>query len=166
MLNVNKLLLTNEKISFVTRKHVIIFLKPLIWTGITLLFLWLRTPFLPGASTLPLLHSIADVTYFAWIPGIIALLSWASQGLTYWTSIFLVTDRRVIMREGFFFLHATETNLSTISEIKIDQTLVGRILDFGSITINSFGGREIFDLIAAPYQFQKQVAEKRQNVAK
>jgi uncharacterized membrane protein YdbT with pleckstrin-like domain len=155
MSTVDKLILANENLVFSTKKHLVIFSSSLIWTVITLLFCVQRTPFITGPITLPFFNAVADL---AWLPGLLALFSWGNQTLTYLTSTFLVTDRRVIMREGFFFRHATETRLSAVAEVKISQSLLGRLLDFGTITINSFGGgAEVFKVIAAPYAFQKQV---------
>lgn len=157
MSDLANLLLPDEQVAFATKKHVIIFIYPLLWTAITLVFLYLSKPFVTSNYGVPLINSIANL---AWIPGIVAIYTWLTQGLIYLTSHFIVTNRRVIMREGFFFRHATETRLSAVAEIKIDQPLLGRVLNYGSITINSFGGgSEVFDLISGPYMFQRKVAE-------
>ena len=164
MSGLDKLLLPDEKIVFHTKKSLIIFLYPVLWTLITAYFIYQKTAFMPYAQGLPLLKSLPS---FAWVPGLIALGSWLNRGMTYLTSNFWVTNRRVIMREGFFSRHATETRLTAIAEIRVDQSLVGQALDFGSVSINSFGGgSEAFDLISAPYSFQRYTSQSVDQPAK
>ncbi|HSW71271.1 MAG TPA: PH domain-containing protein, partial [Gammaproteobacteria bacterium] len=141
-----------------TKKSFIIFSTPIIWTMLTFFFLMRTDPFLAGFSGLPLINSLA---HLAWLPGLIAIFYWLNQSLVYLTSDFIITDQRVIMREGFFSRHSTETRLAAIAEIKVDQSLLGRLMNFGSIRINSFGGgAEVFADINAPYDFQRKVSEK------
>lgn len=147
----------DEKIYFQTKKHFIIFLMPVAWSMITVFFLSQNKPLIPGIH-LPFPNNMAVL---AWVPGIMAVFSWLNQGLNYLTSHFIVTNRRIIMREGFFYRHATETRLAAVAEIKINQSLLGQILNFGTVIINSFGGgAEIFDLISSPIQFQMKVSEQ------
>ena len=158
MSNLDKILLPNETISFHTKKSFIIFIMPVIWTVLTLFFLIQTQPFISGLPGLPLINSLANLT---WIPGLIAIFSWLNQGLVYLTSDFIITNQRIIMREGFFFRHSTETRLAAVAEIKVDQSLLGRFMNFGNITVNSFGGgAEIFADINSPYAFQRKVSEK------
>jgi len=163
MSDLRKILLTDETILFHTKKNWVIFTTPVIWTLFTLFILSQKQHFISNISGLPLINSLSTL---AWLPGIIAAFTWINQWLTYITSDFLVTNQRVIMREGFFFRHATETRLSTVAEIKIDQNLVGQIFNFGSITVRNFGGgADIFYTINSPYEFQRQVAERSQKPA-
>ena len=151
-----KNLLPDEAIAFQTRKNVIIFLTPLVWTLITLFFL-LQQTFTLNFSSQPFINNFSLI---AWIPGILALLSWLNEGLTYLTSVFIITNRRVIMREGFFIRHAVETRLSAVAEITINQSLLGRLMNYGTIGIKSFGGgNEFFPLISSPYDFQNAVSQ-------
>jgi uncharacterized membrane protein YdbT with pleckstrin-like domain len=119
--------------------------------------------FVSGFAGLPLLNSLANL---AWIPAAIAIFSWINQGLLYITSDFIVTNQRLLLREGFFFRHSTEMRLSTIAEISVDQSLLGQIFNFGSITVNSFGGStEVFSSIRSPNEFRRKVSEKTTNPA-
>ncbi len=155
MTQLDKILLPNERLSFHTKKSRIIFIMPLLWTILTFLFLFQTRLFVAGLFQ-PFINSIADL---AWLPGLVAVFSWLNKGLMYVTSDFIVTNQRVIMREGFFFRHYSETRLSAVAEIKVDQSLLGRFLNYGSITVNSFGGgADLYSAIDSPYEFQKQVA--------
>ncbi len=165
MPNLDKILLSDERITFHTRKSLIIFTMPVIWTAFTLFCLLQTSHFVAGlGSSMPLINSIATL---AWLPGFVAIFSWLNQGLLYITSDFIVTNQRVILREGFFFRHSTETRLSAVAEIKVDQSLLGQVLNYGSITVNSFGGSaDVFNAIRSPYAFQRKVSEISANAGR
>src|SRR5258708_2832995 len=112
MPSIERTLFPDEQIAFQTNKHLIIFLTPLIWTVFTVFLLQQRSHFVSGFSGLLFKNGIANLV---WLPGIIAVFSWLNEGLNSLTSIFVVTNRRIIMREGFFFRHATETRLSAVA---------------------------------------------------
>ena len=76
----------------------------------------------------------------------------------YSSSEFAVTDRRVIIKVGFIQRRTVETMLSKVENISVDQGFIGRMLDFGNITITGTGGtQEVFANIAAPLEFRRQV---------
>jgi uncharacterized membrane protein YdbT with pleckstrin-like domain len=102
----------------------------------------------------------ADV-WKLWIPAVLAALAVVSA-LGPWirraTSEFAVTDKRVLVKIGLVLRVSLETLLSKIEAIGVDQSLMGRMLGFGTITIVGTGGtRETFDRIASPLEFRRQV---------
>ena len=102
----------------------------------------------------------ADV-WKLWIPVVLAALAVVSA-LGPWikraSSEFAVTDKRVLVKVGLVQRDSLETLLSKIEAIGVDQTLLGRMLGFGTITIVGTGGtRETFDRIASPLEFRRQV---------
>jgi uncharacterized membrane protein YdbT with pleckstrin-like domain len=96
-----------------------------------------------------------------WIPAALAALAvvvaigpWIKRA----SSEFAVTDKRVLVKVGLVQRDSLETLLSKIEAIGVDQTLLGRMLGFGTITIVGTGGtRETFDRIASPLEFRRQV---------
>ena len=136
-------LLPNEEIIYRTRKHYIIFINPVLLTAFALFFALHSNPYVVKASLLV---------------GLAALLTWANQLLIYMTSEFAVTNKRIRMREGFFFRHTNETRMTTIADVSVNQSLIGQMLNYGTITVNAFGGAEDpFSLLAAPNEFQRQL---------
>jgi uncharacterized membrane protein YdbT with pleckstrin-like domain len=92
------------------------------------------------------LKSIFTLTIYAW--------------LKRWLSEFVITNRRIVIKEGFIARRTFEMNLSKIETVNVDQTVMGRILNFGSITIIGTGGtRETFHNIARPMAFRKAFQE-------
>jgi uncharacterized membrane protein YdbT with pleckstrin-like domain len=90
------------------------------------------------------------------------LLLWA--WLKCITTEISVTNKRIISKVGIFNRSTMELRLDKIESIKVDQGIMGRILNFGSITIAGTGGDKTpLESIADPLRFQKQfmsVADK------
>lgn len=141
---IDKNLLPDERILFRTRKHWIIFFLPIVWT-------FFAIPITSYMQANPIL------TRLSWIPWVLAFLFWAYLWLEYITSDFAITNKRVMMREGFFNRHANEMRLSAISQVNVDQSLLGQMLNYGTVSINAFGAYDAYQLIANAFQFQKTV---------
>jgi uncharacterized membrane protein YdbT with pleckstrin-like domain len=66
---------------------------------------------------------------------ILALRAW----LIRWMNEIVVTDRRVIYAHGFIQRHTVDVNMDKIESVDVDQTVMGRILDYGDVTIRGTG---------------------------
>ena len=88
------------------------------------------------------------------------LTLWIARFIHRATSEFAITTKRVIIKEGLIARHTLEMNLSKIETVNVDQSITGRILNYGSITIIGTGGtHEVFHNIAHPMQFRKAFQE-------
>ena len=68
-----------------------------------------------------------------------------------WTSEYAITNKRVIIKIGLISRKTLEMNLSKIESVNVDQSIFGRILGYGAITIIGTGGtRETFSDLANP----------------
>ena len=153
MTYIDKNLVPDERILFRTKKHLIIFFFPVV----LLIFSAYATSYMQGNALLIKVQ---------WAPWLITLLFWAHTWLEYQTSDFAVTNKRVIMREGFFNRHMAEMRLSTISQVNIDQGILGQMLNFGTISINAFGATDAFTMLARPNEFQRAVNEQLDKLVK
>lgn len=89
------------------------------------------------------------------IPGVIAYI-WAQ--ILYSTSEFAVTNKRVVIKVGWLRRRTVETMLSKVEGINVDQSIIGRLLSYGSIIITGTGGtQEPFRNIGKPFEFRRQV---------
>ena len=76
------------------------------------------------------------------------------------TDEFVVTNRRIIIKKGLFSYYTLEMNLSRVETVHVEQSIMGRIMDYGSITIVGSGGtRERFIRIANPILFRQSFME-------
>jgi uncharacterized membrane protein YdbT with pleckstrin-like domain len=52
-----------------------------------------------------------------------------------WTTEIAVTDRRVIFRRGFIQWHTDEMHMDKIESADVDQSVLGRLLNYGDTTL-------------------------------
>lgn len=89
------------------------------------------------------------------VPGFVAYV-WAQ--ILYTTSEFAITNKRVVIKVGWLRRRTVETMLSKVEGINVDQSLLGRLLGYGSIVITGTGGTaEPFRNIGNPFEFRRQV---------
>ena len=74
------------------------------------------------------------------------------------TSQFVVTNKRVVLKKGLIARTTTEMVLSKVESVDVKQGIVGRLLNYGRMTVVGSGGsRERFHLINAPLEFRRAV---------
>jgi uncharacterized membrane protein YdbT with pleckstrin-like domain len=75
-----------------------------------------------------------------------------------WTTEIAVTDRRVILKRGLIRRHTVEMNMTKIESVDVDQTLMGRIFDYGNVTIRGTGSSfETLRMIDSPLKLRTTV---------
>jgi uncharacterized membrane protein YdbT with pleckstrin-like domain len=139
-------LLTGEQIVYRARLHWIIF-------GASILMVAL------GVLVAIILQTLQhDYWYLGMAFVGIGLLLAIGPAIRYVSSEFAVTDKRVLAKHGFIERESIETLLTKIEAISVDQGIVGRVFDYGSITITGTGGtEESFPRISQPLEFRRQI---------
>ncbi|HLP21414.1 MAG TPA: PH domain-containing protein [Chitinophagales bacterium] len=80
--------------------------------------------------------------------------------LKQWSDEFVVTNKRIIVKTGIISRKTLEMNLNKIESVNVDQSIFGRMLGYGTITIIGTGGtRESFPDIANAVAFRKSFQE-------
>ena len=115
--------------------------------------------FIPGIWLFFVGGDIAKVFALILIAG--ALVTALGPVIERRTSEFAVTNKRVVIKTGLIRRHSLETLLSKIEGIGVAQSILGRILGFGTIVISGTGGsKEAFHKIADPMMFRRRVQEQ------
>lgn len=148
-------LMPGEKIIYRARLHWIVFLWPVIFLLFALVSLFFALVGLAngsGAIQGPLLGGLFVV---------LAAVAAVPQYITYITSEFGVTNKRVLVKVGFIRRDTMETLLSKVEGISVSQGILGRILGYGTIIVTGTGGSGApFHKIATPLEFRRQVHER------
>ena len=94
------------------------------------------------------------IAIFAVAAVLVGLRAWFRR----WTTEIAVTDRRVVLKRGFIRRHTVEMNMQKVESVDVDQTQIGRILDYGSVTIRGVGSTfERLDMVDAPLKLRSTI---------
>ena len=111
--------------------------------------------FTSGAIFVAAVDNNQSVAFVIFLIGILPL-AWSY--LRYRCSEFAVTDKRVLIKTGMIQRHTLETLLNKVENISVEQGLLGRVLNYGTIQVTGTGStKETFTNIVAPLEFRKQV---------
>lgn len=95
---------------------------------------------------------------FAWLLLAGAALTLFMEWFKQWTTEIAVTDRRIIFKNGFISRNTIEMHLDKVESVDVDQSILGRILDYGNVTVRGVGiGLEPLRIIAQPLAFRNHV---------
>jgi uncharacterized membrane protein YdbT with pleckstrin-like domain len=76
------------------------------------------------------------------------------------TSEFAITNKRIIMKVGLISRRTLEMNLTKIESVNVNQSILGRMLGYGTIVVIGTGGtKEPFAGISDPMAFRKKFQE-------
>lgn len=111
-----------------------------------------------ASFTSPELEAIGVFGFLLFVVGGLLLLP---RFIAFKTSEFAVTTKRVLIKVGFIRRHSLELLLTKVEGIGVDQSILGRLLRFGTIIVTGTGGtKENFKNISQPMEFRKQVQAK------
>ena len=137
---------TGEKLKY----HSRISIKPIIINYIFLILF-----------AFVLFYFVNDLFYGV-IASIVAFIGYLPIALiAYFGSEFGVSGKRVISKKGIISRNASEMNLSSIESVNVDQSIVGRMLNYGSLKISGRGTTTVdFDGIDDPIKVRKLIQNK------
>jgi uncharacterized membrane protein YdbT with pleckstrin-like domain len=86
----------------------------------------------------------------------VAALYWTAKAWFHrWTTETDVTNLRVVHKTGFIQRRTFEMSLDKVESVDVNQSILGRILNYGDVTILGVGeGKETISTIASPLEFR------------
>lgn len=118
----------------------------------------------PGVSVILVAFAIYSVTSNVFLH-FVALLVWlgglfllARAWFEWWTTEIAVTDRRVIYKTGFISRKTTEMHMDKVESVDVDQSVLGRILDYGDVIVRGTGsGLSPIKSVDAPLELRNHI---------
>ncbi len=146
---VERNLLPNEEITYRARLHRSIYLLPDCIFAVALLVG-------VGGGGWIAAGAVAAIAALLFIP------PWVRSS----SSEFAITNKRVLVKVGLIRRHSLELLLQKVEGIGVDQSVLGRILGYGTITVSGVGGtKESFRMISDPLEFRRQVQASLSSVS-
>ena len=96
--------------------------------------------------------------YTAYALALVAIFLLIQQWFQWWVTEIAVTDRRVIYKKGLIRRQTNEMNMDKVESVQIDQSILGRMLDYGDVTILGTGeGFETLRTISSPIELRNSI---------
>ena len=156
---VEKLLSTNEKIIVRTHRHFFtmfgsLFKELVVLLACAIAFVYVRTWYTGDPFFFYI--GIAIVAFLAMASAFVDIVRWQSNE-------YIVTSRRVIHANGIFSKNILDSSLNKINDVILQQSMMGRIFNYGTIKILTATDEVInlLDRIANPIGFKHAMLEAK-----
>jgi uncharacterized membrane protein YdbT with pleckstrin-like domain len=89
---------------------------------------------------------------------IIAFFLLIPEWFTWWTTEIAVTNHRIIYKTGLIRRDTVEMLMDKVESVDVDQSIIGRLLDYGDVTVRGTGtGFEPLRRIARPIDLRNHI---------
>jgi uncharacterized membrane protein YdbT with pleckstrin-like domain len=151
---VTRVLQPGERIVHDAALHWIIFTRAIV-AGIVCLIFVVAAIYVAGSQTQYLSLALWIV---AAIFALLALSAAVRAFIRRATTEFAITDHRVIYKTGLLGRHTLEMNCAKIESVDVDQSILGRLLGYGTVVVRGTGGSlEPIRHIADPLTFRSHI---------
>lgn len=139
-----KVLQPGETVRIVGRLHWLIFRRAIL-LFIAAALLAVAAPWLPD----PVWEHNARIA--AAVVAVVAALTFIAEWIRRQATEFVVTNLRVIYKRGLISRHTVEMNISKVETVDVEQTVLGRMLDYGTVLVRGTGeGLEPLRHVSSP----------------
>ena len=153
-------LIAGEKVVYMTRLHWIVLFWPAV---LSLLFGGLGVALLVNSATSQGARAAYSTSIMAGgvILLVVALIYIGIGILKRNATEMAVTDKRLVVKVGVADRRTLELLLQKVESIAVEESLMGRVLGYGTVIVHGTGGTpEPFDRMAHPIEFRKQVQQQ------
>ncbi|MDR1694964.1 MAG: PH domain-containing protein [Lactobacillaceae bacterium] len=131
----------DEYILVYIRMHIVVWLETWLWGFATLASLYATT--LPYPTIIPFIVLLIITIYKYFVVAVIEMA---------------LTNKRVIRKTGVIWVKSEELLLSRVESIEIKQTVIGRILNYGTITFSGTGTSKVkLRMVRSPRQVKREI---------
>ena len=151
---IDEILQPGERVLYSTNAHWIFYVPAILaWIAAVVLFGLSRWTTMEGLMLLCLAGAAVVV---------LAAVYWTVRAWFHrWTTETDVTNLRVVHKTGFIKRRTFEMALDKVESVDVNQTILGRILNYGDVTIRGVGdGIEKIKTIASPLAFRSSITTR------
>ena len=151
---IDDILQPGEKVLYSTNAHWVFYL-PAIGAWIVAIGLFIL-------SRLAIADALVLVALAAAAVMALVALYWTVRAWFHrWTTETDVTNMRVVHKTGFIKRRTFEMALDKVESVDVNQSIMGRLLNYGDVTIMGVGeGRETITTIASPLSFRNSITAR------
>jgi uncharacterized membrane protein YdbT with pleckstrin-like domain len=145
---VQRVLQPGEQVRHISSIHWIVY-----WPGVVVALLAVGAYWLSDTRLLP-----GFWRYTAYALAVVAAVLLIQQWFQWWVTEIAVTNRRVVYKNGLIRRETNEMNMDKVESVQIDQSIFGRMLDYGNVTILGTGeGFKTLRTIASPIELRNSI---------
>lgn len=126
---IKEVITPNENLIVYAKTHGFIYAQPVLWALCSMIVFAVLYYF-----------GWTDFWYLSLIPLVPALYYFLQAWIYTYSTELAVTDKRVIAKFGFIRRQTIELKHSKVESLQVNQGILGRIFNFGSINIIGSGG--------------------------
>jgi uncharacterized membrane protein YdbT with pleckstrin-like domain len=152
---IDEILQPGEKVLYSTNAHWMFYLPAIgAWIVVAILLL--------GSFAAAAIPALMLVCWASAAVVAVAALFWTLRAWFHrFTTETDVTNMRVVHKTGFIKRRSFEMALDKIESVDVDQSILGRLLNYGDVTVNGVGeGREKIRTIASPLAFRSAITTR------
>ena len=145
---VERVLQPGEQVRHISSIHWIVY-----WPGVAVALLAVAAYWFGETRLLPRAWQ-----YTAYALALVAVVLLVRAWYQWRITEIAVTNRRVIYKKGFIRLKTREMNMDKVESVQVDQSVLGRMFDFGTVKILGTGeGFEVLRTIAGPMKLRNSI---------
>jgi hypothetical protein len=161
------LLANGEVVAMRTRQHWTAIVRDILYPIVILIAVIVIFVFIAGGDSGGIVGTIQSVLRWLSLGGLVLAIVWSGIVIWRWTSEdYLVTNRRVLKVEGVLNKHSADSALDKINDAVLDQSIIGRMLDFGDLDILTANEESVdrYKRLNHAPAFKREMLEQKNNL--
>jgi uncharacterized membrane protein YdbT with pleckstrin-like domain len=151
---IEEILQPGEKVLYSTNEHWMFFL-PAIAAGVMAVVFLVLWRLVTNDALMLVCLALAAMT------GLAALYWTATAWFHRWTTETDVTNLRVVHKTGFIRRRTFEMSLDKVESVDVNQSIFGRVMNYGDLTIQGVGERtQTISTVASPLAFRNAITTR------
>jgi len=163
---VQRMLAEGEKILVITRQHWFVVASSIFFESAMILISLIAL--IVGVFVVKDVPTVAEliIALACLIIIFIMGLSMLRDVLIWWNRQYIITSMRVIQISGVINKNLTDSSLEKVNDVKLSQSIIGRIFDYGDVEILTASelGANLFRRIGNPVGFKTAMINSKQEL--